>query len=113
MLDGDVSFVRVLLMVILIPSKLCTIYSLLLFTAELDVDVDVALLAGLIDNETLSLIATVGDVVGRSMHGVIISSGICGVLNVGVDGGESSETLCADFNLSITALSEPLRFFVA
>lgn len=47
---------------------------------------------------------------------VIVESGPSdcdGVVNVGVFGGDSSFTCRADFNLSITALSEPLRFLFA
>lgn len=89
---------RVLLIVIFIPSELClTMYSLLLLLFIDDIDIEEPEFFSLLLDEELDTLGTlISELLG----------------SVGVVGGDSSLAVFADFNLSITALSEPLRTFV-
>lgn len=105
------SLARVLLIVIFMPSELClTMYSLLFFSDTLIPDDDddddwpppVALI------EMVSFSFELPDDVDETFGSVVWAEA-----SVGVDGGDSSLALWADFSLSITALNEPFRVLVA
>lgn len=135
------SFVRVLLMVIFMPSELgLTMYSLLFLTDVIDIaETEIGMRerrfyykriryrmsyaaiclpfdkfsVGVFADIVFSLLAVwpTGTVTVLVFASVPIVCG--GADNVGVFGGDSSFACRADFNLSITALNEPFRFLFA